>query len=137
MAYQKKKTYLKDKKIVIYKKGVFSDEDGFQTKGFMPVHAQPTVWAYFKQLSAELTYLNSNTQSQEECLFRINWNDFVRTATPADLAIGYNGLLYNVVRVDPYEDYKRDLTLYAKNNHEELGTVVPYDPEALKNSDSE
>lgn len=128
---------LKDKKIVIYKKGMFTDEDGFQTEGFMPVHAQPSVWAYFKQLSATLTYLNESTQSQEECLFRINWNDYVRTVNPTNLAIGYNGLVYDVTRVDPYEDYKRDLVLYAKNNHTKLGTVIPYDPEALKNSDGE
>ena len=128
---------LKDKKIVIYKKGMFTDEDGFQTEGFMPVHAQPSVWAYFKQLSATLTNLNESTQSQEECLFRINWNDYVRTVNPTNLAIGYNGLVYDVTRVDPYEDYKRDLVLYAKNNHTKLGTVIPYDPEALKNSDGE
>lgn len=131
------KRYLKDKKIVIYKKGMFTDEDGFQTEGFMPVHAQPSVWAYFKQLSATLTYLNESTQSHEECLFRINWNDYVRTVNPANLAIGYNGLVYDVTRVDPYEDYKRDLVLYAKNNHTKLGTVIPYDPEALKNSDGD
>lgn len=128
---------LKDKKIVIYKKGMFTDEDGFQTEGFMPVHEQPSVWAYFKQLSATLTYLNESTQSHEECLFRINWNDYVRTVNPANLAIGYNGLVYDVTRVDPYEDYKRDLVLYAKNNHTKLGTVIPYDPEALKNSDGD
>ena len=114
--------YLKDKKIVIYKKGTFEDEDGFQTEGYMPIHSQ---------LSAELTYLNNSTQSKEECLFRINWLDYVRNAYPSDLAIGYNGLLYKVTRVDPYEDYKRDLVLYAKNNHDKLSNVIPYDPSKL------
>lgn len=128
---------LKDKKIVIYKRGMFTDEDGFQTEGFMQIHAQPSLWAYFKQLSAQLTYLNDSTQNKEECLFRINWLDYVRTVNPTKLAIGYNGLVYDVTRVDPYEDYKRDLTLYAKNNHTKLSNVLPYDPEALKNSDSE
>ena len=129
------KRYLKDKKIVIYKKGEFTDADGFQTEGFMPVHPQPSLWAYFKQLSAQLTYLNDSTQNKEECLFRINWLDYVRKANASELAIGYNGLVYDITRVDPYEDYKRDLVLYAKNNHTKLGTVIPYDPEALKNSD--
>lgn len=129
------KRYLKDKKIVIYKKGTFEDEDGFQTEGYMPIHAQPSLWAYFKQLSATLTYLNDSTQSKEECLFRINWLDYVRNAIPSNLAIGYNGLVYNVTRVDPYEDYKRDLVLYAKNNHEKLGNVLPYNPEMLKDSE--
>lgn len=129
------KTYLKDKKIVIYKRGMFKDEDGFQTEGYMPIHEQPSVWAYFKQLSAQLTYLNNSTQSKEECLFRINWLDYVRNVNPSDLAIGYRGMVYRVTRVDPYEDYKRDLVLYAKNNHEKLGNVLPYNPEMLKDSE--
>lgn len=129
------KRYLKDKKIVIYKKGEFTDEDGFQTEGYMPIHAQPSLWAYFKQLSATLTYLNDSTQSKEECLFRINWLDYVRNVNPSNLAIGYRGLVYNVTRVDPYEDYKRDLVLYAKKNHEKLGNVIPYNPELLKDSE--
>lgn len=129
------KRYLKDKKIVIYKKGEFTDEDGFQTEGYMPIHPQASLWAYFKQLSATLTYLNDSTQSKEECLFRINWLDYVRNVNPSNLAIGYNGLVYNVTRVDPYEDYKRDLVLYAKNNYEKLGNVIPYNPELLKDSE--
>lgn len=129
------KRYLKDKKIVIYKKGEFTDEDGFQTEGYMPIHPQDSLWAYFKQLSATLTYLNDSTQSKEECLFRINWLDYVRNVNPSNLAIGYNGLVYNVTRVDPYEDYKRDLVLYAKNNYEKLGNVIPYNPELLKDSE--
>lgn len=129
------KRYLKDKKIVIYKRGMFKDEDGFQTTGYMPIHQQKTIWAYFKQLSAQLTYLNNSTQSKEECLFRINWMDYVRNVNPSDLAIGYRGMVYRVTRVDPYEDYKRDLVLYAKNNHEKLGNVLPYNPEMLKDSE--
>lgn len=129
------KRYLKDKKIVIYKKGEFTDADGFQTEGFMPVHPQPSLWAYFKQLSAQLTYLNDSTQNKEECLFRINWLDYVRKANASELAIGYNGLVYDVTRVDPYEDYKRDLVLYAKNNHTKLGNVIPYNPENLNDSE--
>lgn len=129
------KRYLKDKKIVIYKKGEFTDEDGFQTEGYMQIHPQASLWAYFKQLSATLTYLNDSTQSKEECLFRINWLDYVRNVNPSNLAIGYNGLVYNVTRVDPYEDYKRDLVLYAKNNYEKLGNVIPYNPDLLKDSE--
>ena len=129
------KRYLKDKKIVIYKKGEFTDADGFQTEGFMPVHPQPSLWAYFKQLSAQLTYLNDSTQNKEECLFRINWLDYVRKANASELAIGYNGLVYDITRVDPYEDYKRDLVLYAKNNHTKLGNVIPYNPEILNDSE--
>ena len=123
--------YLKDKKIVIYKQVTKEDEAGFQTEGYMPIHEQPSVWAYFKQLSAQLTYLNNSTQSKEECLFRINWLDYVRNVDPSDLVIGYRGLVYNVTRVDPYEDYKRDLVLYAKNNGNKITNVIGYDQTLL------
>lgn len=128
--------YLKDKKIVIYKKVSYENENGFQVEGYMPVHEQPSLWAYFKQLSATLTYLNNSTQDKEECLFRINWNKYIRNSYPSDLSIGYNGLVYNVTRVDPYEDYKRDLVLYAKNNHDKITNVIPYDKEILEESES-
>lgn len=129
------KRYLKDKKIVIYKKVTYKSSGGFQQTGYMPIHEKPSLWAYFKQLSATLTYMNNSTQSKEECLFRINWLDYVRNVNPSDLAIGYRGMVYRVTRVDPYEDYKRDLVLYAKNNHEKLGNVLPYNPEMLKDSE--
>lgn len=123
--------YLKDKKIVIYKKVTFTDSAGFKQTGYMPVHEQASVWAYFKQLSATLTYLNNSTQDKEECLFRVNWLEYIRTANPSDLFVSYKGFIYHVTRVDPYEDYKRDLVLYAKNNHDKLGKVIPYDPKKL------
>jgi hypothetical protein len=127
--------YLKDKKIVIYKKVSYENENGFQVEGYMPIHEQPSLWAYFKQLSSQLIYLNDSTQSKEECLFRINWLDYVRNTNPSDLAIGYRGLVYNIARVDPYEDYKRDLVLYAKNNHDKLDNVIPYDKDILQESE--
>lgn len=125
---------LKDKKIVIYKSGMFKDEDGFQTRGYMPIFdpaVTPNQWAYFKQLSASLLYANNTTTTKEECLFRINWTGVIKTNYASDYRVYYNGLLYQVTRVDPYEGYKRDLALYCKLTTDKLGTIIPYDPTKL------
>lgn len=125
------RTFLKDKKIVIYKQVTKEDEAGFQTRGYMPIHEQPSLWAYFKQLSADLIYKSNTTRDSEECLFRINWNKYVRNSYASDLSIGYNGLIYDVTRIDPYEDYTRDLVLYAKNKGDKITNVIDYDPTLL------
>lgn len=125
------KRYLKDKKIKIYIYVETTDEDGFQTAGYMPIHPQDSLWAYFKQLSATLTYLNNSTQNKEECLFRINWIDAVLSNYASDYRVYYDGILYQVTRVDPYEGYKRDLALYCKSTKDKIDTVVPYDPSKL------
>lgn len=127
---------LKDKKIVILKSGSFEDQDGFQTDGYMPVHPQKAVWSYYKQLSAQLTYLNDSTQSKEECFFAVNWLEILKPPIAKDLHIEYNGSLYQVTRIDSYEGYKRDLFLYARYEAEAKNlTIMPYDPDKLAETD--
>lgn len=126
------KTVLKDKKITIYKKVTFRDSSGFQTTAYMPITETGKFWAYFKQLSADLMYKQNSTFNGESCYFRINWNDYLRTAKASDLAIGYRGIAYNVTRVDPYEDYTRDLVLYGKTSTSaSISPITPYDPTKL------
>lgn len=124
--------FLKDKKIGVYKKVKGYDKDGFPIDGYMPVHEQPSLWAYFKQLSASLLYANSSTTDKEDCYFRINWNEYIRNAYATDLSVGYRGKVYQVTRIDPFEDYRRDLVLYAHTtNTGKLSPVIPYDPKKL------
>lgn len=124
-------TVLKDKKIIIYKKVTYKDA-GFQTTAYMPIHEQESIWAYFKQLSASLLYASSTTTTKEECLFRINWLDYLRTAYPSDLTIGYRGILYQITRIDPFEDYTRDMVLYgSRANVNKISPIIPYDPNKL------
>ena len=131
MATANSKQVLKDKKIVIYKKVTYKDA-GFQTTGYMPIHEQASIWAYFKQLSASLLYASSTTTTKEECLFRINWLDYLRTAYPSDLTIGYRGILYQITRIDPFEDYTRDMVLYgSRANVKTISPIIPYDPSKL------
>lgn len=68
-----------------------------------------TVWVYFRQLSADEIY-RVTTQTEETVLFRINYRDDITTAN----VIKYKDTLYNITRIDVYEGYKNDLTLYCK-----------------------
>lgn len=124
-------TKLKDKKIKIYMYIETTDEDGFDLKAYMPIHKQDSVWAYFKQLSASLFYASNTTAINEECLFRINFTDAILANYASDYRVYYNGILYQVTRVDPYEGYKRDLALYCKLTTDKIDTVIPYDETKL------
>lgn len=50
------------------------------------------------------------TQTEETVMFRINYRSDITTSH----VIKYKDILYNITRVDVYEGYKRDLTLYLQ-----------------------
>lgn len=125
------KVKLKDKKVVIYKKITYRDSAGFQTTAYMPIHPQPSLWAYFKQLSADLLYASNTVSLKEECYFRVNYMEYLKTAHTSDLTLSYNNKMYQITRVDPYEGYKRDLALYCKVTNSSVSPIVPYDPTKL------
>lgn len=108
-----------------------TDEDGFQTAGYMPIHPQDSVWAYFKQLSASLFYASNTTAIKEECLFRVNYTDTILQNHANDYFVYYDGMLFQCTRVDPFEGYKRDLVLYCKLTTDKINTIIPYDPSKL------
>ena len=125
------KQVLKDKQIVIYKHITYKDS-GFQVQAYMPIHEEAALWAYFKQLSGSLLYASQSVNTKEECMFRINWREYLRTAYPSDLTIGYQGIYYQVTRIDPYEDYQRDMVLYgSRSDTSRLTPIIPYDPTKL------
>ena len=97
---------LKDKKIEIQETTYVSDKYGNRIKQTVTI---ATVWAYFRQLSGDEIY-RVTTQATEEVMFRINYRSDITTAH----VIKYKDTLYNITRVDVYEGYKRDVTLYCK-----------------------
>ena len=97
---------LKDKKIEIMGVQYSSDKYGDRKKETVTI---ATVWAYFRQLSGDEIY-RITTQTEETVMFRINYRDDITTEN----VINYRGTLYNITRVDGYEGYKHDLTLYCK-----------------------
>ena len=97
---------LKDKKIEIQESRYVSDAIGNRKKELVTVE---TVWAYFRQLSMKELY-SVTTQVQEEVLFQINYRTDITTAH----VIKYNGIQYEITRIDTFEGYKSDLTIYCK-----------------------
>ena len=97
---------LKDKKIEIQESRYVSDSIGNRKKELVTV---ATVWAYFRQLSMKELY-SVTTQVQEEVLFQINYRTDITTAH----VIKYNGIQYEITRIDTFEGYKSDLTIYCK-----------------------
>lgn len=96
----------KHKKIGIQGVHYISDKYGNRKKENFTV---ATVWAYFRQLSGNEIY-RVTTQATEEVMFIINY----RTDITTENVILYKGVQYNIVRVDVFEGYKSDLTLYCK-----------------------
>ena len=97
---------LKDKKIEIQESRYVSDAIGNRKKELVTV---ATVWAYFRQLSMKELY-SVTTQVQEEVLFQINYRTDITTAHD----IKYNGIQNEITRIDTFEGYKSDLTIYCK-----------------------
>ena len=99
---------LKDKKIDILYADHEPAECGTSSLKLQPV-AQ-SVWAYFLQLSQKEVYTSLEMQTPEEVLFQISYRPDIMTTH----VIRYKGVLYDVTRVDVFEGYKSDLTLYCK-----------------------
>lgn len=97
---------LKDKKIDILSVEYVTDKYGNRKKQTVTF---ATVWAYFRQLSGDEIY-RVTTRTEETVMFRINYRDDITTSH----VIKYKNTLYNITRVDVYEGYKSDLTLYCK-----------------------
>lgn len=125
------KQVLKDKKVTVYKYVDGTDAEGFPVKAYMPIHAQPTVWAYFKQLSGSLYFASAQTNVKEDCLFRLNYTKALKRAYADEYRVLYDGILYKVTRIDPYEGYTRDLAIYCTATTDKATDTIPYDPKKL------
>ncbi|NLU24715.1 MAG: phage head closure protein [Clostridiales bacterium] len=98
---------LKDKKIELLKQVHTRDEQGFTKTTLEPV---TTVWAYFRHLSGKEVFAAATTNYKEEVLFQISYRADITTAH----IIRFHGVLYEITRLDTFEGYKEDLTLYCK-----------------------
>lgn len=68
-----------------------------------------TAWAYFRHLSGKEVFAAATVNYKEEVLFQVNYRTDLTTAN----MVRYNGTLYNITRIDTFEGYKEDLTLYC------------------------
>ncbi|WP_455759476.1 phage head closure protein [Cloacibacillus evryensis] len=99
---------LKDKKIEILAVTHTQDPDGYSIETLTPI--SPPMWAYFRQLSGKEVYAAMSVQAVEEVLFTVNY----RSDITARHIVRFRGVDYDITRVDTFEGYKQDLTLYAK-----------------------
>jgi SPP1 family predicted phage head-tail adaptor len=99
---------LKDKKIEILAVTNTKDNEGFSVESFEPI--APPLWAYYRQLSGKEIYAAATVQAVEDVLFVVNYRDDITTRH----VIRFRGVEYDITRVDTFEGYKQDLTLYAK-----------------------
>ena len=97
---------LKDKKIELLRQVHTRDEMGF-TK--TTLESMEAVWAYFRHLSGKEVFAAATVNYKEEVLFQVNYRTDLTTAN----MVRYNGTLYNITRIDTFEGYKEDLTLYC------------------------
>ena len=104
-----KKSYIKDKKITIcdYIEGV--NENGYPIEGLFPIPNGENIWAYYRQASGNEFYAAAQVNASIEAIFKINWRDDLNE----NMIIQYKGKEYNITRIDDYEGYKNDLTIYA------------------------
>ena len=99
---------LKDKKVNIYREKYVPNGNGYTTKVTEPVALN--VRAYFRQLSGKEKFAAAAYRYDEEVLFTINYRAGLTTACYVE----YNGVKYSVSRIDTFEGYKQDITLYCK-----------------------
>jgi SPP1 family predicted phage head-tail adaptor len=99
---------LKDKKIEILAVATAKDPEGFTVETLTPI--APPLWAYYRQLSGKEVYAAQSVQATEEVLFVVNYRDDITTRH----IVRFRGVEYDITRVDCFEGYKQDLTLYAK-----------------------
>jgi len=99
---------LKDKKIEILQPTNTKDPDGFSAETLTPI--APPLWTYFRQLSGNEIYRGGATVTTEQVLFTVNYRPDITTAH----VIRYKGVLYDITRVDVFEGYRGDITLYCK-----------------------
>ncbi|MBM7650531.1 SPP1 family predicted phage head-tail adaptor [Bacillus ectoiniformans] len=104
------KTFKKDKKITIVETVIIKDEDGFATEVTRPVAGCENIWAYYRQASADEFYSAATTNYKIEVVFKISWRQELQ---PEGLKILFKGKKYAITRIDDYEGYKKDLTIYA------------------------
>ena len=101
---------LKDKKIEIYKKEYITDDIGNQTEEWVNLTPTP-IWAYFRQLSGtERAGAAISEMPIEEIMFKVNY----RTDLTTYHVIKFKGIYYEITRIDPFEGYKEDISIYCK-----------------------
>lgn len=129
MTYNKQMK-LKDKKITLVKLVAGEDPWGFPVEKYYNINPA-AVWAYIRQLGGTQLFQAQQVQSKEEILFVVNFDSRLTSIVDLDkYKVLYKGLLYTIVRVDTYEQYKSDLYIYTQglSSATKINYIPEYDP---------
>lgn len=105
--YHKGKTYKKDKKVSIMTVDEVQDDEGHWVEASVPV--ADNIWAYYRHASGNEFFSAAQVNYKVEAVFKIAWRNDINTG----MTVLYKGVEYGITRIDDYEGYKRDLTIYA------------------------
>jgi len=108
-SYTKKTNYKKDKKVTILEITTGQDESGYPVEEEAPIKNGENIWAYYRQASGEEFYAAASQNYKVEVVFKIGWRDNLEN----DMKILFRKVRYAITRIDDYEGYKKDLTIYA------------------------
>lgn len=128
---------LKDKRIEVLCKVKGRDSAGFDMEGYMPIVNTPdgATWGYFRALGGSLYWAAAATQVKADIMAVVAYSDWLAAMRWLEkVYVRYAGRLYQATRVDTYEGYKRDLTIYAQlvNTTDAASIdVLPYDADTL------
>lgn len=120
---------LKDKKIRFIAETRTVDDHGFASYVWQPVHSG-RLWAYYRQLSGSEFFASATVNETEEVLFVVNY----RTGITTDMLVEYKGQYYEITRIDDFEGYKDDLSVYCKlAQNQNIEVVEPKTQEGGQN----
>ena len=118
---------LKDKKIRIIAFTSTTNEHGFNTEEWRPIHSG-RLWAYYRQLSGSEFYASAMVNAAEEVVFTVNH----RTDVTTEMLVEYGGKFYVSFPlfpsyvIDNYEGYTDDISLYCKlSNDQNIEVTEP------------
>lgn len=127
---------LKDKRIRLAGTVKTYDSAGFDTTGYMPLHpGDGMVWAYYRTAGGSTYWASDALQTKCDAVFVIGFDPIVaHTSAFANLRLEYGGALWEVTRVDGFEGYARDLTLFAtrKSSGGTMSPLLAYDEATIE-----
>lgn len=128
---------LKDKRIEVFCKISTHDSAGFPVDGYMPIIDTPdgTQWGYFRAMGGSLYWAAAATQVKADIMAVVAYSDWLASMRRLEkIYIRFGGRLYQATRIDTFEGYRRDLTIYAQllNTTDAASIdILPYDADTL------
>lgn len=109
---------LKDKRITVWQKASAPDELG-QTRIYWKPYK--ILWAHYRQSSGAEIRNAAAVEQSETAHFTINYYDWFDETS---YKVTYRGRVYDVERIDGYEDYRQELELTATWNRDQTETEL-------------